>query len=75
MQYILTSFTVAVKTKTNLVKIVLPVIACLLLPICIALVCIYKFKSTIISALFSCFQHVILFCTNFKEKVSILISR
>jgi len=35
---------VAVKTKTNLVKIVLPVIACLLLPICIALVCIYKFK-------------------------------
>ncbi|XP_025824722.1 G-type lectin S-receptor-like serine/threonine-protein kinase B120 isoform X3 [Panicum hallii] len=34
-----------VKTKTNLVKIVLPITACLLLPICIALVCIYKFKA------------------------------
>ncbi|PUZ49081.1 hypothetical protein GQ55_7G296800 [Panicum hallii var. hallii] len=34
-----------VKTKTNLVKIVVPVTACLLLPICIALVCIYKFKA------------------------------
>ena len=75
MQYILTSFTVAVKTKTNLVKIVLPVIACLLLPICVAPVCIYKFKGTILSALFSCFKHAILFCTNFKKKVSIPISR
>lgn len=39
--------------KINLLKIVLPVIACLLLPTCIALVCICKLKGTIISALFS----------------------
>ncbi|OQU82403.1 G-type lectin S-receptor-like serine/threonine-protein kinase B120 isoform X2 [Sorghum bicolor] len=33
-----------VKIKTNIVKIVVPVIACLLLPTCIALVCLCKFK-------------------------------
>ncbi|KAF8651283.1 hypothetical protein HU200_063533 [Digitaria exilis] len=43
--HILTSFTFTVKMKTNLLKIVLPVIACLLLPTSIALVCICKLKA------------------------------
>ncbi|XP_066346035.1 G-type lectin S-receptor-like serine/threonine-protein kinase B120 isoform X2 [Miscanthus floridulus] len=33
-----------VKTKTNIIKIVVPVVACLLLPTCTALVCLCKFK-------------------------------
>jgi hypothetical protein len=43
----------AVKTKSNIVKIVVPVVACLLLPTCIALVFLCKFKGTTLSGLFS----------------------
>lgn len=42
-----------VKTKSNIVKIVVPVVACLLLPTCIALVFLCKFKGTTLSGLFS----------------------
>jgi hypothetical protein len=61
----------AVDKKTNPVKIVLPIISCLLLLACIVFVWMYKYRGIQIS---SCFRHITL-VQELRKRVDVLINK